>query len=211
MLSSRAVHKLLKPYELDLSDSQVEKVLTYLNLLLRWNEKINLTAIRNPEECVTRHFAESFLLSKAIPLAGSLMDIGSGAGFPGLALKILNPGMTVLLLEPVGKKRAFLKEVANICQLGSVSVAGTTIQEFSRQHAGESFDIITIRAVGNLPSVIPSAVDCLKAFGHLCLWIGSNQAEEILWTDLQIQWKDLIPIPFTRERRLLIGTKVDVS
>ena len=83
MLSNHAVHKLLKPYELGLSDSQIDKVLVYLNLLLRWNEKINLTAIRTPEECITRHFAESFLLSKAIPLTGSLMDIGSGAGFPG--------------------------------------------------------------------------------------------------------------------------------
>jgi len=211
MLSNHAVHELLEPYGLDLSDDQVEKVLIYLNLLLRWNKKINLTAIRTPEECITRHFAESFLLSKTIPLAGSLMDVGSGAGFPGLALKILSPKMTVLLLEPVGKKRAFLKEVVNVCGLGSISAVGATIQDFSRQHASEPFDVVTIRAVGKLTDLIPRAIDCLKASGHLCLWIGSDQAEDILGSELQVQWKDPISIPFTLKRQILVGTKLYIS
>ncbi|MGH9403017.1 MAG: 16S rRNA (guanine(527)-N(7))-methyltransferase RsmG, partial [Terriglobia bacterium] len=84
---------------------------TYLGLLLRWNEKINLTAIRTPEECVTRHFAESLFLARHEQLNGRLLDIGSGAGFPGLALKVAVPELAVTLLEPVAKKRAFLKEV----------------------------------------------------------------------------------------------------
>ena len=98
-------------------------------LLLRWNEKINLTAIRNPAECVTRHFGESLFLAHHVNLQGSLLDIGSGAGFPGLALKIVFPELSVTLLEPVTKKRAFLKEAARVCGFSQVSVRGERLEE----------------------------------------------------------------------------------
>jgi 16S rRNA (guanine527-N7)-methyltransferase len=211
MLSSRSVRELLQPFAVDLADDQVEQVLVYLDLLLRWNRKINLTAIRTPEECITRHFGESFLLSRIDPLTGSLLDVGSGAGFPGLALKILCPEIPMLLLEPVGKKRAFLKEVINVCQLSSVEVAGSTIEQLSREEPRDFFDVVTIRAVGNLGRLVPHALECLKASGHLCLWIGSDQAEAILRSEAPVEWKDPVPIPLARRRQILVGSKLYIS
>ncbi|MCL5006402.1 MAG: 16S rRNA (guanine(527)-N(7))-methyltransferase RsmG [Acidobacteria bacterium] len=211
MLSRRSVRELLEPFAVDLSDHQVEQILTYLNLLLRWNQKINLTAIRTPEECVTRHFGESFLLTRIIPLAGTLLDVGSGAGFPGLALKIPCPEITALLLEPVAKKRAFLKEVANVCRLGSVKVSGARIEELSWQAAREMFDLVTIRAVGRLSDLIPHALGCLKVSGHLCLWIGSDQVEAVLGGKSDVDWMQPFPIPLSHQRQILVGTKLYVS
>jgi hypothetical protein len=116
------LHQLLQPFGLDLTPEKAEKTLAYLTLLLRWNQKINLTAIRDPEECVTRHFGESLFIARHMQLHGSLLDIGSGAGFPGLALKIAFPEISTTLLEPVAKKRAFLKEAARTCGFDKVNV-----------------------------------------------------------------------------------------
>jgi 16S rRNA (guanine527-N7)-methyltransferase len=205
------VREWLKPFAVDLSDHQVEQVIVYLNLLLRWNQKINLTAIRTPEECITRHFGESFLVSRAIPLAGSLLDVGSGAGFPGLALKILHPEITALLLEPTGKKRAFLKEVINTCRLNSVKVSQWTLDELVSQQASEVFDIVTIRAVGSLKRLLTPALETLKLGGHLCLWIGSGQAETISDDELRVEWKAPMEVPNSQKRQILIGSKLYIS
>ena len=125
------LRQLLEPFGVDLSSAQADQILAYLHLLLRWNEKINLTAIRDPEECVTRHFGESLFLAGHRQLHGDLLDIGSGAGFPGLALKIVFPGISVTLLEPVAKKRAFLKEAARACGFSQVAVRGERLEEFA--------------------------------------------------------------------------------
>ena len=98
-------------------------MIAYLELLLRWNKKINLTGIRDWESCVTRHFGESLYLGRWVGLSGRLLDIGSGAGFPGLSLKIIFPDLSVTLLEPVAKE-GFLKEVARVCGMNLVEVRG---------------------------------------------------------------------------------------
>src|SRR5215831_19819217 len=98
MLNETEVRGLLAPFGLRLSSEAISRILAYLELLLRWNAKINLTAIRSAGECVTRHFGESLYVSKLGELKGDLLDIGSGAGFPGLALKIVFPGLRVTLL-----------------------------------------------------------------------------------------------------------------
>jgi 16S rRNA (guanine527-N7)-methyltransferase len=208
MLSGPGVRELLKPFAVALSEHQIEQVLTYLDLLLRWNQKINLTGIRTPQECVTRHFGESFIVSHAIPLAGTLLDVGSGAGFPGLALKIFRPELSATLLEPVGKKRAFLREVINTCRLTSIKVSGSTIEELSRQEQCEAFDLVTIRAVGKLRQLLPHAMNCLKANGHLCLWVGSEQAWEMMRTESLVEWIPPVPIPLSQKRQILVCKKL---
>src|SRR2546422_9297920 len=130
VLTERDVRDLLAPFDLDLTSSQIGKVNTYLDLLLRWNARINLTSVRTPAECVARHFGESLYLSRWVELRGANLDIGSGAGFPGLALKIAFPGLATTLLEPVAKKRAFLKEVARACAMESVEVRSERLEEF---------------------------------------------------------------------------------
>lgn len=205
MLDRNAVRKLLSPFDVSLSDDGTDKLLEYLALLLRWNRKINLTAIRTSEECVTRHFGESFFLSHAVALHGSLLDIGSGAGFPGLALKLLNPGLAVVLLEPVAKKRAFLKEVARTCQMAPVEVLESRVQDFARAEPRQFFDLITVRAVGGLETLIPAALRLLQPGGFLCLWVGKQQVQEIHEAHSALDWKGPLAIPLSTGRVILVG------
>src|SRR5579863_5891470 len=155
MLDESSVRALLEPFQLELNSSQVSMLLAYLDLLLRWNRKINLTSIRTEEECVTRHFGESLYLARWIALQGNLLDIGSGAGFPGLALRIAFPELATTLLEPVAKKRAFLKEAARVCGISEVDVRPERLEDFVRQNPAAKFETITARAVGHFDSLIP--------------------------------------------------------
>lgn len=210
MLDRNTVRKLLSPFDVVLSDESTDQLLRYLDLLLLWNRKINLTSIPTSEECVTRHFGESFFLLHATPLHGSLLDIGSGAGFPGLALKLLAPDLNVVLLEPVAKRRAFLKEVSRSCGMSSVEVLESRILEYTRTGRQQPFDLITVRAVGGLESLIPLAVRLLKPNGFLCLWLGRPQVEEVQRTHPMLEWNDPLPIPLSAERVILVGRSKDL-
>lgn len=207
MLDRTAIRELLVPFSISLSDSTVDKVLIYLDLLLRWNRKINLTAIEQPEECVTRHFGESFLVSKLVQLNGRLLDIGSGAGFPGLAIKLIAPRLDIALLEPVAKKRAFLKEAARVCDMTQVRVFGSRLEEFAGPQEPQSFDLVTIRAVGGLEPLIQKAAVMLKTGGSLCLWVGRQQLKEISEASPGFQWQEPFPIPISHERVILTGMR----
>jgi 16S rRNA (guanine527-N7)-methyltransferase len=207
MLSEDDVRGLLEPFGLSLSTSQVNRLLSYLDLLLRWNRKINLTAIRTPEECVTRNFGESLYLAAVLKIQGHLLDIGSGAGFPGLALKILSPELTVTLLEPIAKKRAFLKEVTRACGMSGVTVLGQRLPGFADESELAGFELVTARAVGDFHELVPSAAKCLKLGGNLCLWVGSGQIASIRTVNAGVCWSSPIPIPLSRQRIILIGNR----
>lgn len=205
MLTVERVSELLKPFGISLSPRQVEVLLTYLDLLLRWNQKINLTAITKPEECVQRHFGESFYLSEIMEPNGKLLDIGSGAGFPGLALEIIAPELTVTLLEPVAKKRAFLKEVARVCQMSDVEVLSDRVEAFAQGSRLGSFDVATARAVGGLETLVPTAAKCLKPSGRLALWLGVDQVRAARNSGPNLTWSEPVTIPLSIQRVILIG------
>ncbi|HEV2248170.1 MAG TPA: 16S rRNA (guanine(527)-N(7))-methyltransferase RsmG [Terriglobia bacterium] len=207
MLDPVAVRELLSPFDLSLSPETIDKLLIYLDLLIRWNRKINLTAIETPEECVTRHFGESFLISKVVKLTGSLLDIGSGAGFPGLAIKLIAPDLDAALLEPTAKKRAFLKEVTRVCGLTRVEVVGNRLEEFARAQEPQTFALITIRAVGGLEPLIRNAAGLLKSGGHFCLWLGRQQVREIRDATPDFHWYEPFAIPISRDRCILTGSR----
>lgn len=207
MLARNTVRELLAPFDVSLSDETVDRLLTYLNLLLRWNQKINLTSIGTPEECITRHFGESFLLSGIVALQGRLLDIGSGPGFPGLAVKLIAPNLEVVLLEPVAKKRAFLKEAVRACGMGSVQVVGSRLEEFCKTEQEESFEIITVRAVGGLDSLVPLAEGLLKEGGYLCLWLGGQQAKAICDRNPNLEWLPPVTVALSHERQILAGKR----
>jgi 16S rRNA (guanine527-N7)-methyltransferase len=208
MLDKNAVRELLLPFNISISEESTENLLLYLELLLRWNQKINLTAIEAPEECVIRHFGESFLISKSVRLNGRLLDIGSGAGFPGLAAKLIAPNLEVVLLEPVAKKRAFLKEVTRVCSMSSVQIFGKRLDEFAHTEEARSFDLITVRAVGGLESLVPTATILLKSGGHICLWVGGTQVGGIREANPGIQWQNPVTIPLSLDRLILSGVRV---
>jgi 16S rRNA (guanine527-N7)-methyltransferase len=178
MLDEATVRQLLEPFGLSLSTDQIGQVIAYLELLLRWNKKINLTGILDATSCVSRHFGESLYLGRWVELKGKLLDIGSGAGFPGLCLKIIFPDLWVTLLEPVAKKRAFLKEAARVCGMNFVEVRGERLEDFACL-APPAYDAATARAVGHLDELIPLASRCLKSGGDLFLWLSRQQASEL--------------------------------
>ncbi|MGO8813689.1 MAG: 16S rRNA (guanine(527)-N(7))-methyltransferase RsmG [Terriglobia bacterium] len=207
VMDARRLRQLLEPFALDLTSDQGTQVLVYLHLLLRWNEKINLTAIRDPAECVTRHFGESLFIARHIKLHGNLLDIGSGGGFPGLALKIAYPQVAVSLLEPVAKKRAFLKEAARVCDFPSVTVRHDRLEDFAGSSSPPVFDFVTMRAVGNLQVLIPLAERCLKPGGNLLLWLTRDQLPQLAELASDIAQAEILPIPLTRSGVVWMGIK----
>jgi 16S rRNA (guanine527-N7)-methyltransferase len=211
MLSERRVRELLEPFRVELASPQIGCLLTYLDLLVRWNERINLTGIRTPEQCVTRHFGESLYLARYLRLEGRLLDIGSGAGFPGLALKIAFPRLAATLLEPVAKKRAFIKEVARTCQMASVDVRGERLEQLVQQQPMPFYDAVTARAVGRPGRLVQEAVICLKVGGAVCLWLSHGQAASLAGTRSLVEWQSPIPLPLSRQREIWIGTRLGTS
>ena len=195
MMDEATVRQLLEPFGLSLSSDQIGQLSAYLELLLRWNKKINLTAIRDAPSCVRRHFGESLYLGRWVALHGRLLDIGSGAGFPGLCLKIIFPDLSVTLLEPVAKKRAFLKEVARVCGMNLVEVRGERLEDFVRAAALPDFEAATARAVGHLEELIALARRCLKAGGQLFLWLSRRQASEVGYIDTRLGPVQRLPVP----------------
>jgi 16S rRNA (guanine527-N7)-methyltransferase len=212
VLSETRVLQVLEPFGLKLLSGQVNQILTYLDLLLRWNQKINLTAIRNPEECVARHFGESLFLARHEELRGSLVDVGSGAGFPGLALKIPFPELAVTLLEPVAKKRAFLKEAVRVCGFNQVAVRPERLEEFVRTAPRASFNSATSRAVGKLERLVPQAAQCLEPGGSIFLWLTRDQGVGVASSEGVVAWGEPLPIPLSRSGVILPGKRrVDVA
>lgn len=203
------LHQLLQPFGLNLTPEKAEKTLAYLTLLLRWNQKINLTAIRDPEECVTRHFGESLFIARHLQLHGRLLDIGSGAGFPGLALKIAFPELRTTLLEPVAKKRAFLKEVARACGFRQADARAERLEDLNRATPELAFDFATMRAVGNLEVLVPLAAQILKPGGTLLLWLTQDQTAALAAIDAGLTWSEPLPIPLTRTGEIWRGAKLD--
>lgn len=205
MLNQAKLAQLLAPFGVGLSAQQAGQLIVYLDLLLRWNQKINLTAVRSAEDCVTRHFGESIFLSRCFDLKGRLLDVGSGAGFPGLALKIACPDLPVTLLEPVAKKRAFLKEVARVCSMDSVEVHGERLVDFVISAPELRFETVTARAVGGLERLVPDAMRCLAPGGRLCLWLTHSQIPDLVRIPSRVHWDEPIPVPRGRERVILLG------
>jgi 16S rRNA (guanine527-N7)-methyltransferase len=199
------ISELLSPFlkRTALSTQQLSTVRTYIELLLKWNSTINLTAIRSPEEIVRRHFGESFFAaSRILPNQNSdasLIDIGAGAGFPGLPAKILVPGIALTLIESNQRKGTFLREIVRALGLPNVRI------EMSR---AESLDIqaevITLRAVEKFESILPIVQRLLKPEGRAALLIGASQVE-VAQSTIPIDWQEPIPIPLSQSRVLLVG------
>jgi 16S rRNA (guanine527-N7)-methyltransferase len=208
MIGSSELARLLEPFALTTSQRQLELITTYINLLMRWNRAVNLTAIRRPEDIVVRHFGESLYLTNFASLDGPLLDVGSGAGFPGLAIKILRPETPVVLLEPVAKKRSFLKEVVRECGFRHVEVCADRVQEFGGTH-GDEFESVTLRAVGGFREVLPAASRLLRSHGRLYAWLTASEGERLLGDELafaeRVLWMNRIKVPLSIEREIWVG------
>lgn len=167
--------KLLKEY--GLSSEMISKFSKYRDLLLEWNSKFNLTAITDKDEIEEKHFIDSLSLDKYVDLDNkSLLDVGSGAGFPGIPLAIAHPTTKVFLLESNGKKVKFLNEMVKELDLKNVTVINARAEEHNKR---ESFDIVTARAVKELNILLEICFHFVKVGGLFVAYKSSNIDNEI--------------------------------
>ncbi len=144
-LTPQKIRELVLVYYPDPSEQLVTQLSIYLDLLLKWNARTNLTAIRDPEEIVRRHFGESLFVARHLPACSTLLDLGSGAGFPGLPIQLAHPGLYVTLAESQNKKASFLREVVRTLGL-STEVWGDRVEKMPPTRR---FDVVALRAVDN--------------------------------------------------------------
>ena len=203
--SAEAIRRALKEFGLAANDTQVQQIQQYIRILLAWNEKINLTAIRDPLEILYRHFCECMYAAQAVPVEnGRLADVGSGAGFPGLPLKIIRPDLQVFLIESNVKKATFLAEVIRELGLQEARVLVSRYEELGEEVA--PLDFVCSRAVGEFSPFLEWARSDRIAAKEVILWVGARDVEEIrkirTW-----EWREAIPVPHSLRRLLLVGTK----
>ena len=167
----------LLPIEVD--ESQIEQFYTYMELLLQWNEKMNLTAIVEPKEIILKHFIDSVTILKYIDKNKTLIDIGTGAGFPGIPVKIMRPDIEVTLLDSLNKRIHFLEEVINQLRLKNIEIVHARIEEYGKNRKyRESYDIATSRAVANLTTLSEYMLPMVKVGGISICMKGAEIEEE---------------------------------
>jgi 16S rRNA (guanine527-N7)-methyltransferase len=200
------ISETLSPYDISPSDDQISKIRAYTLLLLRWNRSVGLTSITDPVEIVGRHFGESMYASRLLPMENCrLVDIGTGAGFPGLALKIACPGIQLTLIESNKKKCAFLYEVIRILGFTGVEIRPERFEEI---RPGTTLaNIVTSRAVGEFKQLLRWSTSALVRRGHLILWVGSEDSTRIASTP-GWNWQPAVRIPDSQRRFILIGRPV---
>ena len=207
------VSALLRPFlEEPLSPLQLEQVSIYIDTLLRWNARINLTALRSPEEIVTRHFGESFFLARHLfphkeESSGKgrrVLDIGSGAGFPGLPLKIWNHEMNLTMIESNHKKGTFIREVVRTLGLDNVVVRTDRAEVLAGDPRFPRSDFVTFRAVENFEKILNLAVTFLVPGGRLAVLVGASQSGSLREIS-RVRWEEPIPVPESHSRILALG------
>ena len=180
-LSLETLESLLQPYLPAGAPAGVaEKLSTYLELLLKWNARTNLTAIRQPEEMVRRHFGESLFAGCLVPEGTqTLLDLGSGGGFPGIPIQILRSEIAVTLAESQGKKTAFLREAVRTLDLKTEIWADRAEKLTETGKPNKSFDVVAMRAVDKMGEMIPVAEDLVRQGGRLMLLTTRVQIEAL--------------------------------
>jgi len=247
------IAELLEPYlgppgARRLAPDVYDRISTYIDLLQRWNARVNLTAIRNEEEIVTRHFGESLFAAHRLfapdtfiaedspdtgrdvagykkslshrgrALMGRVMgseksgalaavvpvaDVGSGAGFPGIPLKLYAPEISLTLIESNHKKATFLKELARTLTLTNINIQTARAETLTPS----SFDVVTLRAVERFEQILPIAASLLAPEGRLALLIGSAQFPVARTILCDLAWSAPIAIPNSQSRILAVARK----
>jgi len=211
-MDAARIAELLLPFTAPqtLSPTLLAQLQSYLDLLLRWNARINLTAVREPERIVTRHFGESLFAAQLLlsdhngaPKSRTLADVGSGAGFPGIPMKLFAPELALALIESQNKKAAFLREVIRTLHLDDAEVFCGRAERW-----GKTADLVTLRAVEHFQRALPVAAELVAPAGRLCLLIGAGQIPTVRqlmgasWT-----FREPLPVPQSIGRVVLVGKR----
>lgn len=198
---------------IEISQENAKQFYKYMKLLLEWNEKMNLTAITDPEEIILKHFVDSLTIMPYLSNANTILDVGTGAGFPGLPLKILEANKEFTLLDSLNKRITFLQTVISELELKNVQAIHGRAEEYISQKR-ESYDIVTSRAVAKLNVLIEYMLPFVKVGGR-CICMKSFEIEgelkeakkaiEILGG--KIEKVDEITLPTTDIKRKIVIIK----
>ena len=166
----------LSQYNITLSEQQLNQLETYFHMLVEWNEKMNLTSITDEEGIYMKHFYDSLVPSFDIEIKGSLCDVGSGAGFPSIPLKIMYPDLKVTIIETLGKRVTFLNELAKTLGI-EINAIHARAEECSDLR--ETFDFVTARAVANMPLLCELCIPLVRVGGKFIVMKGLSGKEEL--------------------------------
>lgn len=202
------IREILADYILPVPDGLEHQVRAYMGLLALWQRKLPLTAIQDPEEIVRLHFGESMFALSLVSgtMHGRLADVGSGAGFPGLPLRLAEPGLSVIQIEPNKKKCAFLHEVVRSLRLSGIEIVSSPFESTEIESASLSF--VTCRALGRYAAVARWAKDKLKPHGSLLLWLGRQDVVKISALP-EWKWGKASQIPGSRARFIFRGVPME--
>ena len=200
--------QLISELNLSLTDRQYQQFDQYADLLVTWNQKMNLTAITGREDIYIKHFYDCLLILKCHDLHGTLADVGSGAGFPGLVLKIACPDLQVALIEPTGKRCRFLQEVVSQLNLEGVEIINQRSEDYF--HSGIRYDYVTARAVSQLNILLELCLPLLKVNGHFIAMKGPKAVDEAIQAEKalkvlggKISRTDVLDLPDDQHRLLI--------
>lgn len=196
----------LAQFGVSLSQAQTNQVRLYMDILVQWNKKINLTSIVNPSEILMRHFGESMFAVQFLDwLECRLSDIGSGAGFPGLAMKLLAPSLDLYMVEANRKKASFLSHLVSVLELDHATVQHARYEALTPTL---NFDVVCSRALGNLGNFLKWARSRLSPGGQVILWLGELDSRSVVlspgWS-----WREPIPVPLSKRRLLVVGKPIE--
>ncbi len=183
-------HKDLEDFQIALSSSQIDQFLTYYEMLVEKNKVMNLTAITDFDEVLKKHFIDSLSLVKAGDLKGdiSLLDIGTGAGFPGIPLKIAFPNLQVTLLDSLNKRINFLQEVIDGLGLKNIEALHGRAEDFAKPNMlREKFDFCVSRAVANLSTLSEYCLPYVKVGGYFVSYKSEKVSDEIVAADNSVK------------------------
>lgn len=202
-ISNQQISRSLSIFGITPSGEQITMIREYVQLLLKWNQSISLTTVTDPEEIISRHFGESMFAAKLLPMESCrLADVGTGAGFPGLPLKILSPSLELVLIESNKKKYAFLSEVVRTLGLKGVEVLPDRFEQIRPENF--KFDLISARALGDFKELLRWSAQALKPGGRIVLWVGAEDATRLATNPSWI-WEPATRIPDSQRRYILMG------
>lgn len=171
---------LSKKINIDLTEKQIYNFYDYMNLLLEWNEKVNLTAITEMDDIILKHFIDSITILKYLKEDDRIIDVGTGAGFPGIPIAIINSSFNITLLDSLNKRIMFLDEVCKKLELKNVKTIHSRAEDFGQdKNKREKYDIAVSRAVANLATLSEYLLPLIKVGGTCICMKGPDAEKEI--------------------------------
>lgn len=214
------LEKMLKQINVKIKDEQMNQFYEYMNLLLEWNEKINLTAITEPNDIILKHFVDSLTILKYLKSNEKIVDIGTGAGFPGIPLAIMSESNRFTLVDSLNKRINFLEDIKEKISLKNIETVHLRAEEFGQNKLyRERFDIAVSRAVANLCVLVEYLLPAVKVGGKIICMKGSKMNEEVKEAEYAIKelggWikqKEEFCLPESNmKRNIIIIEKVKVT